>query len=235
MFELKSRDGLGRIGSLRTKHGVVETPTLLPVINPNQITIAPSVMRKKFGTSIVITNSYVINKSEKLRDRALSKGLHSLLDFDGPIMTDSGTFQAHVYGDISVTNEEIVTFQREIGSDIGSILDVFSEPYSPKRKARKAIDETLIRAEEAVGIKKKMFLAGGIQGSTHLDLREECASRMSEISSAFISLSKPSLQSKYTSLRCALKVTVSMSNSMSAPNARVTILSETAPVSVSGA
>lgn len=181
MFELKSRDGLGRIGSLRTKHGTVETPTLLPVINPNQITIAPNVMGKKFGTSIVITNSYVINKSEKLRKKALSKGLHSLLDFDGPIMTDSGTFQAHVYGDVSVTNEEIVAFQRDIGSDIGSILDVFSEPYSPKRKARKAIDETLRRAEEAVGIKKKMFLAGGIQGSTHLDLREECASRMSEI------------------------------------------------------
>ncbi len=181
MFELKSRDGLGRIGSLRTRHGTVETPTLLPVINPNQITIAPNVMQKRFGTSIIITNSYVINKSERLRKKALSKGLHSLLEFDGPIMTDSGTFQSHVYGDVSVTNEEIVGFQRDIGADIGSILDVFSEPYSPKRKARAAIEETLVRAQEAVDIRKKMFLAGGIQGSTHLDLREECATRMSEI------------------------------------------------------
>ncbi|MCK4443177.1 MAG: tRNA guanosine(15) transglycosylase TgtA, partial [Thermoplasmata archaeon] len=181
MFELKSRDGLGRIGLLRTRHGTVETPTLLPVINPNQITIAPNVMEGKFGTSIIITNSYIIRKSEKLREKALSKGLHSLLDFDGPIMTDSGTFQFHVYGDVSVTNEEIVAFQRDIGTDIGSILDIFSEPYSPKRKARTAVEETLRRAQEAVGIKKKMFLAGGIQGSTHLDLREECASRMSEI------------------------------------------------------
>ena len=181
MFELKSRDGLGRIGLLKTKRGTVETPTLLPVINPNQITIAPKSMKKKFGTSIVITNSYVINKSERLREKALSEGLGSLLDFDGPIMTDSGTFQSHVYGDVSVSNEEIVAFQRDIGSDIGSILDVFSEPFTPKKKAREEIEETLRRAEEAVGIKKEMFLAGGIQGSTHLDLREECASRMSNI------------------------------------------------------
>lgn len=181
MFELKARDGLGRIGSLRTRHGTVETPTLLPVINPNIITIAPKEMSKKFGTSAIITNSYVINKSKGLREKALSKGVHALLDFDGPIMTDSGTFQSHVYGDVSVTNEEIVAFQRDIGSDIGSILDVFSEPFISKRKARKDIEDTIVRAEEAVKIKKKMFLAGGIQGSTHQDLREECASRMSTI------------------------------------------------------
>lgn len=181
MFELKARDGLGRICSLRTKHGKIETPTLLPVINPNQITIAPKEMADKFGTSMIITNAYVINKSADLRKRALSEGLHSILEFDGPIMTDSGTFQSHVYGDVSVSNEEIVAFQRDIGSDMGSILDVFSEPFSPKKKARKAVEETLRRAEEATEIKGKMFLAGGIQGSTHLDLREECASKMSEI------------------------------------------------------
>ncbi len=181
MFELEVRDGLGRICELQTGHGTIETPTLLPVINPNQITIPPKEMKKRLGTSIVITNSYVIGRSERLRAEALSKGLHSLLDFEGPIMTDSGTFQSHVYGDVSVTNEEIVAFQRDIGSDIGSILDVFSEPYSPKGKARKALQETLRRAEEAVGIKGKMLLAGGIQGSTHTDLREECASGMSRI------------------------------------------------------
>jgi 7-cyano-7-deazaguanine tRNA-ribosyltransferase len=181
MFELKARDGLGRIGLLKTKHGTIETPTLLPVINPNLITITPKEMTKKFGTSAIITNSYVINKSERLREKALSKGLHSLLDFDGPIMTDSGTFQSHVYGDVSVTNEEIVAFQRDIGADIGSILDVFSEPFISKVKARKEVEETIERAKEAVKIKKKMSLAGGIQGSTHPDLRELCASRMSDI------------------------------------------------------
>jgi 7-cyano-7-deazaguanine tRNA-ribosyltransferase len=181
MFELKARDGLGRIGSLKTKHGTIETPTLLPVINPNLITIAPKEMSKKFGTSAIITNSYVINKSKGLREKALSEGLQALLDFDGPIMTDSGTFQSHVYGDVSVTNEEIVAFQRDIGSDIGSILDVFSEPFISKTKAKKEVEETIERAKEAVKIKKKMFLAGGIQGSTHSDLREQCASRMSDI------------------------------------------------------
>ncbi|UCD91897.1 MAG: tRNA guanosine(15) transglycosylase TgtA, partial [Methanobacteriota archaeon] len=181
MFELKSRDGLGRIGELETKHGAVETPNLLPVVNPNQLTIAPKEMSKKFGTSFIITNAYIISKNAELKDEALSAGLHSLLDFDGPIMTDSGTFQSHVYGEVPVTNEEMVTFQREIGTDIGSILDVFSEPSDPREKAKEAVDETLKRAAEASQIKGEMVLAGGIQGSVYPDLREECASRMSEI------------------------------------------------------
>ncbi len=181
MFEFKSRDGLGRIGVLETKHGPVETPNLLPVINPNQLMIPPKEMSKKFGTSIIITNAYIISKKADLKERALSEGVHSLLDFDGPIMTDSGTFQSHVYGEVPVKNEEIVAFQRDIGTDIGSILDVFSEPFASKEKTKKAVEETLERAVAASEIKGKMILAGGIQGSTYPDLREECASKMSEI------------------------------------------------------
>lgn len=181
MFELRFRDGLGRIGTLETKHGSVETPTLLPVINPNQLMIAPKEMSSRFGTSIVITNAYIIFRSTGLREQALSKGLHALLDFERPIMTDSGTFQSHVYGEVSVSNEEIVAFQRNIGSDIGSVLDVFSEPYSPKEDAARAVEETLERAAVAAEIKGEMALAGGIQGSTYPDLRERCASKMSEI------------------------------------------------------
>lgn len=181
MFELKSRDGLGRIGILETEHGSVETPTLLPVINPNQVMIEPKEMSKKFGTSMIITNAYVISKNENLRERALSEGLHSLLDFEGPIMTDSGTFQSHVYGEVPILNKEIVAFQRDIGSDLGSILDVFSEPFAPRDETEEAVEETLARASEAAAIKGEMMLAGGIQGSTYPDLREECASKMSKI------------------------------------------------------
>ena len=49
-----------------------------------------------------------------------SSGVHSLLGFDGPIMTDSGTFQSHVYSDVEFSNVEIVDFQRKIGSDIST-------------------------------------------------------------------------------------------------------------------
>ena len=94
MFELKERDGLARICELRTRHGSVTTPALLPVVNPNQLTITPRVMRERFKVQILITNSYIIKTDEALREKALDGGLHRLLDFDGPVMTDSGTFQS---------------------------------------------------------------------------------------------------------------------------------------------
>lgn len=181
MFQLRFRDGLGRVAELKTKHGVVETPTLLPVVNPNQIVIPPKEMSTNFGTSIVITNAYIIYRNRELKEEALSGGIHSLLDFEGPIMTDSGTFQSHIYGKVSVSNEEIVHFQRDIGSDIGSVLDVFSEPHCPREEAVEAIEETIRRAREASESKGEMALAAGIQGSTYPDLRERCASEISRI------------------------------------------------------
>jgi len=47
---------------------------------------------------MLITNSYIIWKNPDLREKALKDGVHSLIDFDGAIMTDSGTFQSYVYG-----------------------------------------------------------------------------------------------------------------------------------------
>ena len=87
---------------------------LLPVVNPNLRTIEPREMWDKYGIEALITNSYVIWKHEKLSVPAKSDGIHKLLDFPGAIVTDSGTFQSYVYGDVEVSPEEIVSFQREI-------------------------------------------------------------------------------------------------------------------------
>ncbi|TFG70626.1 MAG: tRNA-guanine transglycosylase, partial [Methanomassiliicoccus sp.] len=159
MFELKYRDGLARICELTTKHGKVTTPALLPVVNPNQLTIKPVDMRERFGAEILITNSYIIKKDPNLRERALKEGLHKLLGFDGSIMTDSGTFQSYVYGDVDVGHREIVEFQSAIGSDIGTILDVFSEPTFSREQTEDAVNVTLSRAEDSVSLKGDMLLA----------------------------------------------------------------------------
>ena len=61
-----------------------------------------------------------------------------MLDYPGMIMTDSGTFQSYVYGDVEVGVEEIVQFQNEIGVDVATMLDVFTRPdmtYSQVEKA----------------------------------------------------------------------------------------------------
>jgi len=184
-FEIKDRDAAGRICKFSTKHGVVTTPNLMPVINPNKMPITPNEMKKLFGTEIVITNSYIINKDEKLREKALKNGVHKLIDFDGPIMTDSGTFQSYVYGKVNVDPVEIVKFQRDIGSDIGTILDVFGTPDQTKKEAEQGMKETIKRAKKSIPVKKDMMLACTVQGSIYSDLREFCAKELSKIDADF--------------------------------------------------
>jgi 7-cyano-7-deazaguanine tRNA-ribosyltransferase len=178
VFEMVDRDCTGRIGILHTAHGRVRTPALLPVVNPHKLTIAPEELASTFGFDALITNSYIISKDEFLRQRALDDGVHALLGFQGAVMTDSGTFQAHVYGKEGTTNDEIVAFQRDIGVDIGTALDVFTEPWDGKDMAREGMEETLSRVEEASTIKGDMALAGTVQGGVFPSLREEMAVRL---------------------------------------------------------
>jgi 7-cyano-7-deazaguanine tRNA-ribosyltransferase len=184
-FEIKNRDALGRICKFSTLHGTITTPTLMPVVNPNKMIITPKEMKKLFGMEIVITNSYIIKKDEKLREDALKDGIHKLINFNGPIMTDSGTFQSYRYGDVTIDPMEIVEFQRDIGSDIGTILDVFVAPDLSKTKAEKGVKETLKRAKESVKIKGNMLLACTVQGSIFPELREKCGRSLSKIDADF--------------------------------------------------
>src|SRR5687768_4672602 len=92
-FEIMDRAAAGRLGKFTTPHGPVTTPTLMPVINPNLQVLTARQMRERFGCEMVITNSYVIHKHDALREKALASGAHSVLDWDGALMTDSGTFQ----------------------------------------------------------------------------------------------------------------------------------------------
>ena len=82
MFEIIRRDGLARIGKL-----TMETPALLPVVNPKIRTVEPRELYDRFGFRALITNSYIIRNTPKLKEEAQEKGLHELLDFPGVIMT----------------------------------------------------------------------------------------------------------------------------------------------------
>jgi 7-cyano-7-deazaguanine tRNA-ribosyltransferase len=184
-FEIKERDAAGRLCHFTTKHGNVTTPNLLPVINPNKMMITPKEMKKRFGTEILITNSYIIYKNPELKKKALESGVHSLIDFDGSVMTDSGTFQSYVYGDVHLDPVEIVQFQRDIGSDIGTILDVFGTPNQTKKKSEQGVQETIERAKRSIPHKGEMLLACPVQGSVYPELREHCARQLSTLSADF--------------------------------------------------
>jgi 7-cyano-7-deazaguanine tRNA-ribosyltransferase len=170
-FEILHKDLAGRIGRLSTLHGTVETPLLMPVINPHLPLIPPDELAS-MGAEMVITNSYIINQDPDLREGAIEQGLHDLLGFPGPIMTDSGAFQLSVYGDIDVLPLEILDFQFAIKSDISVPLDIPTPPDVSRERAESELNITEERLREAAGLKRDALLAGPVQGSTYPDLRE---------------------------------------------------------------
>jgi 7-cyano-7-deazaguanine tRNA-ribosyltransferase len=178
MFEIRAKDGLGRIGRLEIHGKVVETPALMPVINPKKAEITPREMQDEFKAQMIITNAYIIYESS-LREEALSRGIHSLLDFDGVIATDSGSFQLMNYGNITVTNREIIEFQQAIKSDVSTFLDIPTTPDSTYEKASADLDSTLERAREAQHLnREKGIMNGTVQGGRFLDLREKACKVM---------------------------------------------------------
>ncbi|MFA9501893.1 tRNA guanosine(15) transglycosylase TgtA [Natrinema sp. H-ect1] len=175
-FEIRDTDAGGRIGELTVPRAgtTVETPALLPVINPNLDTISPRRLADEFGAEILITNSYIIHGDDTLHERALEEGLHDLLDFPGAIMTDSGSFQLSEYGEIDVTTEEILDFQREIGSDIATPVDIPTPPDVSHDRAASDLETTQERLEIAEDVDTgEMLVSAPVQGSTYPDLREQ--------------------------------------------------------------
>ena len=84
MFEIKKCDLAGRIGILHTNHGKVETPAFVPVIHPVKQTI-PTKKIRELGFDLVITNAYITRNH--YGDDAIKRGIHNIIDFDGPVMT----------------------------------------------------------------------------------------------------------------------------------------------------
>ncbi|MHA1653581.1 MAG: tRNA guanosine(15) transglycosylase TgtA, partial [Candidatus Thorarchaeota archaeon] len=182
-FEIKAKDGLARLGRFTTEHGTVTTPLLMPVVHPSKSAIMPRELDDHFGFQMVITNSYIISRDERFREPALADGVHGLLDFDGPIMTDSGTFQMYFHGLPSeeIDPLEIVRFQRDIGTDIGTILDAFSAPDVGRTRVEEDVKVSLEHARLSLSEKGDMMLAGTVQGGIYVDLREYSARELAKL------------------------------------------------------
>ena len=190
-FEIRDRDLLARIGRLETKGGVIETPLLLPVINPTVQLITPRTIQEEFGCRALITNAYIVKKH--FEDEAVEKGIHGFLDFNGVVMTDSGAYQILVYGDVEVTSEEIVRYQEEINADIATILDVPTGWATSKQQAQRTVNETLRRARELAKIKTRDDIAwvGPVQGGQHLDLVARSARKIGKLPFQIHALGSP--------------------------------------------
>jgi len=184
-FESLDYDIAGRCGKLAVGKKVIKTPALLPVINPHLPLITPSEMQK-MGVEAIITNAYIFSQSMQFREQALAEGLHKVLDFDGVIMTDSGSFQLSVYGEVSVSNLETLSFQRDIKSDIWVPLDIPTSPSADHATAERELAITMERLREA----KATFgddapIAAPVQGGIHSDLRKRAAQEIGDMGCTF--------------------------------------------------
>jgi 7-cyano-7-deazaguanine tRNA-ribosyltransferase len=190
-FEIKDKDLLGRIGRLKTKKGPVETPLLFPVINPNIQVIYPKRLKEVFGFEAVITNAYILKK--RFQNKPAEQGLHEFLDFDGVVMTDSGAYQILVYGDIEVSQPEIIQYQECIDSDIATILDIPTGWRITKTQAKETVKETIHRAKDFFKIKTRddILWVGPVQGGRHLDLVASSAAEMGKLPFELHALGSP--------------------------------------------
>ncbi|NHV97471.1 MAG: tRNA guanosine(15) transglycosylase TgtA [Thaumarchaeota archaeon] len=173
-FEVKATDLLGRVGRLHTRHGALETPALLPVVHPINQEIDLNTI-KKIGFKAVMTNAYITLK--RIGEEAAERGIHSIIGFDGIIMTDSGGYQVLEYGEVDVTPAKMTTFQEEIGSDIAVVLDRPTGFSRNRAFAEQTVKETLKAAKETIETKKKSdtLWVGPIQGGLFTDLVAESA------------------------------------------------------------
>jgi 7-cyano-7-deazaguanine tRNA-ribosyltransferase len=183
-FEVIHKDIAGRVGKLRVNDKTVRTPALLPVVNPHLPLVTPREMQE-MGVEALITNAYIFRRSEAYRDRAIAEGLHGVLDFDGVIMTDSGSFQLSVYGEVEVSNQDTLEFQQAIRSDIVVPLDIPTPPDAGRERAERELAVTMERIREAQALFPDANLVGPVQGGIFPDLREEAGRAVQDLGFAF--------------------------------------------------
>jgi 7-cyano-7-deazaguanine tRNA-ribosyltransferase len=190
-FEIKEKDLLARIGKLKTKTARIETPLLFPVINPSIQPIPPQRLKNEFGFEAVITNAYILKK--RYQNQPIKQTLHKFLNYDGAIMTDSGAYQILIYGNVEVSQAEIIAYQEDMGSDIATILDIPTGWKITKEQATETVKETLRRAKEFVKTHQRddILWVGPVQGGRHLDLVAKSAVEMGKLPFKIHALGSP--------------------------------------------
>src|SRR5213592_3522153 len=188
-FQVRSKDLLGRVGTIRTKSGTFNTPHMFPVLDPYHQTLDAKLF-KEAGIDALMTNAYLLKRGERNPEPA---DVHEILGFGQSVATDSGAYQILEYGEVGVKPDEIVRYQEKINSDIGVILDVPTGFRSDPARARWTVDETVRRADQAMKAitRKDILWMGPVQGGVHLAEVERSAAEMSKRDFPIYALGSP--------------------------------------------
>ncbi len=198
MFELLKTDAFtkARLGRLTTKHGVIETPVYMPVGTQGSVKAIDLRELNEMGTQIILGNTYHLNIRPGMDIIRAAGGLHNFINWQKPILTDSGGFQvfslakirkikthgvefrSHLDGSkLFLGPKEAMEIQRTLGSDIAMVFDECPPHDAPAREQRQAVERTIRWAKECREQPRAdgQLVFGIVQGGSNPELREQCA------------------------------------------------------------
>ena len=208
-FEInKTTTGKARAGTITTDHGTIQTPIFMPVGTVASVkTVHQRELKDDIKAQIILGNTYHLNLRPKMDIMEAAGGLHKFMNWDLPILTDSGGYQvfslsksrklnekgvkfkSHIDGSSQFISPEIsMDIQRKIGADIFMAFDecvAYPEEYNKVKKSMDLTHRWLKRCikwnaenPEIYGHKQAFFPI--VQGSCFSDLRKKSAEFISE-------------------------------------------------------
>ena len=203
-FELIAQDDKARLGIIKTPKGSIDTPAFMPVGTQGTVKGIFTDDIKKTNTQIILGNTYHLLLRPGIEILNKFNGLHDFMNWDKPILTDSGGYQimslskfnkidlkmgaifsSHLDGKkIILSPEKSIQVQKSINSDIIMVLDECPKLTSDKKVLSKAINLSTHwaqRCKTEFGNNKKKALFGIAQGGLFKDLRIESIEKLKEI------------------------------------------------------
>ena len=200
-FEILAQSDAARFGRVETAHGPVSTPAFMPVGTQGTVKAVLPEQLRELGTEILLGNTYhlYLRPGTEVIDRF--GGLHRFMNWDGPILTDSGGFQVYSLAKLRKMSEEGVEFQshidgsthlltpeksmeiqRSLGSDIAMALDECPHGKASREEVAESLELTtrwLARCAETP-LRDYQNLFGIVQGGMFPDLRERSLEQIAE-------------------------------------------------------
>jgi queuine tRNA-ribosyltransferase len=194
-FQLLAKNSRARAGIFHTPHGALETPVFAPVGTQATVKALTPVQVGELGATLVLANTYHLYLRPGDDLVAEMGGLHKFMQWDGPILTDSGgfqvfsltginkidddgvTFKSHIDGSMHrFTPEKSIAIQENLGADIIMAFDQCPEPYD-RAGVEAAVSRTHAWLERCAAAKthSDQALFGIAQGGIYPDLREQSA------------------------------------------------------------
>lgn len=204
-FTLLGIKNKARRGILETTHGAIQTPFFMPIATMGAVRTMRMEQVSALGAEIILANTYHLWLRPGLEVIERAQGLHHFIQWNGPILTDSGgyqvfslakrraieedgvRFQSHWDGTEHILTPEMsMQIQHTLDSDICMVLDECIPYPADKETARCAVERTTRwaqRCKEAFqkNSERKSALFGIVQGSTYVDLRKKSVKELIDI------------------------------------------------------